>query len=80
MDTDEAILLMERVVRAKEIVNLDEEIPSTREYFVDTAQPIHGAYGVVRGIRIVTPALRTRLARQPPPNMPFFLSLASQLC
>lgn len=29
MDTDEAMLLMERVVRAKEIVNLDEEIPPT---------------------------------------------------
>lgn len=28
-----------------------------KRHFVDTAQPIHGAYGMVRGITIITPPL-----------------------
>lgn len=76
MDADEAMLLMERVMRAKEIVNLDEETFCRHR----TTYP----WGLRDGARDHDnnpPALRTPLAGQPPPNMPFFLSpLSSQPC
>lgn len=54
MDTDDTRLPIERVVKAKESVNLGEEISPTESILgpVDTAQPIFGAHGIMRGIMI----------------------------
>lgn len=54
LDADDNMSPTERVVRAKETVNLDEEISPIESILgpVDTAQPIFGARGIMRGITI----------------------------
>lgn len=54
VNLDEEISPTERVMGAKETVNLDEEISPTESILgpIDTAQPIFGAHGIMRGITI----------------------------
>lgn len=54
VDPDDTMAPFKEVVRAKEAVNLDEEISPSESILgpVDTAQPIFGANGIMRGITI----------------------------
>lgn len=54
MDPDDTIAPFKRAVRAKEAVHLDEEISPPESILgpVDSAQPIFGANGIMRGITI----------------------------